>query len=266
MARARNIKPGIFKNEILGVADPIYTLLFQGLWLLADREGRLEDRPLRIKAEVFPYRDGMDVAAMLDWLQAHGFICRYVAGGVALIQVLHFVKHQNPHKNEPPSTYPAPIETISEEIGTTPEKIGSARADPGFLIPDPGFLIPENAAAAPPAPPPPVLPAKVAKPDDVADQTWGDWLQLRKAKKAPVTATVLNGARTQAGLAGLTVEEFLQVWCRRGSTGLEAAWLKPEELGRAPPGRTSVNRQEALEARSRHVAKQWAEEMRNAVQ
>ncbi len=69
MARARNIKPGLFKNEILGVAEPIYTLLFEGLWLLADREGRLEDRPLRIKAEIFPYREGLDLVSMLGWLE-----------------------------------------------------------------------------------------------------------------------------------------------------------------------------------------------------
>jgi len=30
-------------------------LLYPGLWMLADREGRLEDRPLRIKAEILPY-------------------------------------------------------------------------------------------------------------------------------------------------------------------------------------------------------------------
>ena len=48
MARARNIKPALFKNEVLGVADPIATLLFIGLWTLADRRGILEDRPLQI--------------------------------------------------------------------------------------------------------------------------------------------------------------------------------------------------------------------------
>jgi hypothetical protein len=52
--RACNIKPGFFKNEVLGTAVPILSLLFSGLWGLADREGRLEDRPLRIKAEIFP--------------------------------------------------------------------------------------------------------------------------------------------------------------------------------------------------------------------
>lgn len=147
MARARNIKPGLFKNEILGVADPLYTLLFQGLWLLADREGRLEDRSLRIKVEVFPYRDGIDMNAMLGWLARSGFIQRYQCGGLALIQILNFTKHQNPHKNEPESIYAPP-----DELGTTSEEIGSAPADPGFLTPDSGLLIP--AAAAPPPPKP----------------------------------------------------------------------------------------------------------------
>src|SRR5690625_577204 len=58
--RARNIKPGLFKNEILGEADPIYSLLFIGLWTLADKEGRLENRPKRIRAELFPSRFELD--------------------------------------------------------------------------------------------------------------------------------------------------------------------------------------------------------------
>ena len=27
----------------------------------------------------------------------------------------------------------------------------------------------------------------------------------------------------------MSLEDFLQVWCRRGSQGLEAAWLRPDE-------------------------------------
>lgn len=165
MARARNIKPGLFRNEILGVADPLYTLLFEGLWLLADREGRLEDRPLRIKGDVFPYRDGIDVNAMLGWLEGSGFIRRYRVSGLALIHILKFTKHQNPHKNEPPSEFPSE----PEEIGRTTEEIGSAPADPGFRIPDSGLL--EKPQAAPAAPPPipdrkPRKPAKTLIPED----------------------------------------------------------------------------------------------------
>jgi hypothetical protein len=141
MARARNIKPALFKNEILGVADPIYTLLFSGLWLLADREGRLEDRPLRIKAELFPYRDGMDMPAMLGWLHDSGFIYRYSYGENRYIEIANFTKHQNPHKNEAASEIPSvSIGCIStDKIGTNTDKIGSAPADSlslDLLIPD----------------------------------------------------------------------------------------------------------------------------------
>lgn len=147
MARARNIKPGLFRNEILGIADPLYTILFEGLWVLADREGRLEDRPLRIKADIFPYRDGLSMDSMLDWLAANGFIVRYEVNGAKYIEILNFKKHQNPHKNETESEIPAPVSVgaSSESIGTTSEKIGSARAD--SLSTDPGFLIPESISA-----------------------------------------------------------------------------------------------------------------------
>jgi hypothetical protein len=141
MARARNIKPGFFKNEVLGVADPLYSLLFEGLWVLADRAGRLEDRPLRIKGEVFPYREGIDIDAMLNWLQDNEFIRRYEVDSKRYILVLEFVKHQNPHKNEAESIIPPP-----DEIGKKPEIIGATRADPGFLIPD--SLIADTGAEA----------------------------------------------------------------------------------------------------------------------
>ena len=52
MARSRNIKPGLFANELLGDADPIISLLFIGLWTIADKEGRLENRPKKIRASV----------------------------------------------------------------------------------------------------------------------------------------------------------------------------------------------------------------------
>ena len=125
MARARNIKPGFFRNEILGTSDPLYSLLFEGLWLLADREGRLEDRPLRIKADIFPYREGLHIDDMLDWLQANDFILRYQMDGKKCIQIINFAKHQNPHKNETPSEIPAP----PERAEFCSEKIGTARAD-----------------------------------------------------------------------------------------------------------------------------------------
>lgn len=75
-----------------------------------------------------------------------------------------------------------------------------------------------------------------ACPDDVDPQTWADWLALRKAKRAPVTETVLREARKEADKAGMALGAFLAIWCRRGSQGLEADWLKPSERqGHGPP-------------------------------
>ncbi|MCF5179611.1 phage replication protein [Pseudomonas syringae] len=151
MARARNIKPALFKNEILGVADPMATLLFEGLWLLADKAGRLEDRPLRIKGELFPYRDGVDIEGLLQFLASEGFITRYTVGAKRYIQVENFDKHQNPHRNEPESVIPSVSEgCITTDFGgTTSAIIGSARAD--SLIPDSLNLIPDSLTTPTPA-------------------------------------------------------------------------------------------------------------------
>lgn len=67
------------------------------------------------------------------------------------------------------------------------------------------------------------------RPQEVSEQTWADWITLRKAKKAPVTKTVLRQAGVEANKAGLSLEAFLGLWCARGSQGLEASWLKPED-------------------------------------
>ncbi len=77
------------------------------------------------------------------------------------------------------------------------------------------------------------------RPESVDAQVWADWLALRKAKKAPVTPTVLERAEAEAKLAGLSLEDFLRVWCARGSQGLLAEWLKPDE--RRPSGQRSAD-------------------------
>lgn len=148
MARARNIKPAFFKNYDLADAGPVAQLLFAGLWCLADREGRLEDKPRLIKAELFPYYD-CDINGELTGLERLGFVRRYKVGDVAVIEVLNFKKHQTPHNTEKASALPAyhgqkPLEaapavgngeltvnTPLENDGKTPDSL-----IPDSLIPD----------------------------------------------------------------------------------------------------------------------------------
>lgn len=120
MARSRNIKPGFFSNEVLAELPPLTRLMFIGLWCLADREGRLQDRPKRIKHELLGYDDvtSVEVDQMLQQLHDNDFIIRYEVDGERYIQVTNFLKHQNPHCREQESTIPAP-DTAQMELART---------------------------------------------------------------------------------------------------------------------------------------------------
>lgn len=184
MARARNLKPALFKNELLGAADPLLTILFQSLWTLADREGRLEDRPLRIKAETFPYREGLDINGYLTELQRLGFILRYEVEGQRLIQVVNFKKHQTPHNTERPSTLPGIEAGNLIGIGYNGTSVKSPLKDcektdalpPDSLLltpstPTPETRLPKKQAAA------------FALPDWIDKTQWDLWIKTRKGKK-----------------------------------------------------------------------------------
>jgi hypothetical protein len=124
--RCRNVKPRFFSNERLAECDPLARLLFIGLWCLADRDGRLEDRPKRIRAEVLPYDDG-NVDTLLGQLAAAGFIARYEVDGRKLIQVNEFAKHQKPHPREQSEGYPAPQVPSPEKVRPSRTKIRPGR-------------------------------------------------------------------------------------------------------------------------------------------
>lgn len=137
MARSRNIKPGFFCNEDMVELDFATRLLFAGLWTVADREGRLEDRPKKIKINVFP-ADDVDVDGMLESLAAKKFIVRYEVNGAKYVQITNWHKHQNPHHTEKHSVIPdcnGEI-TVKEQLrpSDSPKHDGGNLAD--SLIPD----------------------------------------------------------------------------------------------------------------------------------
>ena len=114
MPRARLLKPGFFKNEELARLSERHRLLYAGLWTLADREGRLEDRPARIKGELFPY-EPVDIEPLLIDLARRGFIVRYSYDDPRghrsrshAIAIPTFLNHQTPHHREGKSSIPPP--------------------------------------------------------------------------------------------------------------------------------------------------------------
>lgn len=137
MARVRNLKPGFFSNEDLAECGPWTRLCFAGLWTIADREGRLEDRPKRIKGQLFPM-DAIEIDPILDELERHHFIQRYAVNVQGFIQIIAFSKHQNPHHREPSSVIPSPKSPglLSDNDGM--EALGQPEAlPPSSVIPSP---------------------------------------------------------------------------------------------------------------------------------
>jgi len=114
MSRIRSLKPDFFEDEDLAELPFWVRILYEGLWTLADKSGRLEDRPARKKAKIFPYEkvnvdDGLNkLAGPKRHSPNHPpFIVRYDVNGEKYIQVLNFRKHQSPHHTEKESIIPA---------------------------------------------------------------------------------------------------------------------------------------------------------------
>lgn len=155
--RARNIKPGFFKNPDLADAGPMAQLLCIGLWCMADKEGRLKDQPRVIKAEVFPYYE-IDVNRELTVIQRLGHIRRYEVGGIKVIEVINFRKHQSPHHTERGSELPA-YDGVSDCFVTEHEIHGEVTVNSPLenggnpsdsLIPDSLIHLSKNPPSSPP--------------------------------------------------------------------------------------------------------------------
>ncbi len=200
MARARNIKPAIMDNEDLSDFDPLTRLLFVYLWMLADREGRLEDRPKRIAAQALPYDRTANVDGMLQDLAEGQFITRYVVKDIKVIQITAFLKHQTPHGTEKDSVLPDEsgkytVHTrgkngyatgafvLVDSLGIVSEQLDNSSLtvktqSPNTLIPD--SLIPDSSLTsvsegAQSAKPPASQRGSRIDPDWVLPRTWGEW-------------------------------------------------------------------------------------------
>ena len=94
---------------------------------------------------------------------------------------------------------------------------------------EPSIEPPKNPHPARGAPP---LPA------DVPASLWADFLAVRKAAKAPLTQTALDGIKREAAKAEMSLSDVLSLCCERGWRGFNASWVSgaagPAKKGAAP--------------------------------
>lgn len=184
--RARNIKPGFFTNDQLSELPFEARLLFIGLWCMADRDGRLEDRPKAIKMRIFP-ADALDVEPLLAGLERQRLIQRYEREGLRCIAIPAFAEHQRPHPNETSSGLPAyDVAPAPSSNGASTSNQGVKRSalNPSSLNVD--VLNPEKdpTAAARPAELPEFAEFRASYPERNGNQPWRRALTAANARLA----------------------------------------------------------------------------------
>lgn len=145
-------------------------------------------------------------------------------------------------ENQAANAYSPPIENQNESaLNAEKRPINSPESAPGAAA---GVSAAESAGAAPKRMRTRQSPAAVPKPDDVPEQLWRDWLAVRKAKRAPLTATALAGVRREAKKAGLSLEQAIQICVEWGWQGFRAEWMENRSQrasGRAGPSRAGTH-------------------------
>lgn len=243
MARIRTIKPEFPQSESMGNVSRDARLCFVMLWTISDDSGRLRGNSRMLASLLFPYDDDAPalIGVWLDELEREGCIARYMVDGAAYVEIAKWLSHQ---KIDKPTPSKLPSIDDGYRIIANPRESSALDLDQGSKdqrTKDQGEAQRKRSAT----------PHPIAQPEDVDQQTWTDWLSLRKAKRAPVSETVLAGARAESVKAGMTLDAFLQVWCLRGSQGLQADWLRPDERKTASRVQVSFAQQDEADRRKR---------------
>lgn len=155
----------------------------------------------------------------IKWLEAHGFVTADRSNGRKTTYVVA-VTNQSATRTGPPN------EPVRQTDQTSPPRGLNQSATRTLTVnnrKEPS--IKEDARA------------RVNRPDGVTELVWSDFLAIRRAKKAPLTATALAGIEREAAKAGMTLADALAVCCERGWQALRADWLA--QPARASPAKRS---------------------------
>lgn len=90
----------------------------------------------------------------------------------------------------------------------------------------------------------------------VTDQHAQDWLTVRRKKDSPLTPTAWEAVRTQAALAGMTLDDAVRTAAEKNWAGFMAKWIGA--AGEPLPAGNG-NRQVQLEDRNRALGDEWAQ-------
>lgn len=115
MLRKRTLDPELLRDDRFSELPVGARLLMVALPCLADRNGRLWLKPKRIKADLFPYDDGISAQDIQRWIEALAaetvdppYLILYKVGDAVAVEIQGFVDAHRPHPNEMRGAIPGP--------------------------------------------------------------------------------------------------------------------------------------------------------------
>lgn len=252
----RYLKPGVRDSEAIDSLSPLAEVLFYRLLVTVDDFGRYDGRAAMIKAHCFPIKD-MPVAkcaALLQELHDRGLVVLYMVDDKPYVQMCKWdnVPRAKESKHPAPDvdamhlhTYaskPRAVLPLTETVTGTETETVNQNKD----------TAPRKRSASTP---------KISKPIDVDEQVWSDFLTIRKAKGAPLTATALAGIEREAAKAGMTLQAALETCCARGWQGFKAEWIQREVTSATATRQGAVAMPMTFKERDEALARKRWEEM-----
>lgn len=218
---SRILREGILTSERVAELGWPAEVFYRRLMSVVDDYGRYYATPMLLRAACYPlHLDKVSDADIGKWLQATekaGLVSVYPASdGKRYLQMADF-KQQVRAKD---SRFPAPDGQMrSTCVADATQMQASVYLDVD-VCEDEDDKRPRAAREVLQG-----IDPKIAK----------DFAALRRAKKAPITQTAIDGIAREAMKAGLTLESALAVCCERGWTGFKAEWMTPSRAGPLVP-------------------------------
>lgn len=207
----RIIREDILTSESVDALDPPAEVFYRRLMSKVDDHGLYDARTAILKSHLYPLRhDRVREADITRWLaacQKAGLIVLYSHDGKPYLQML---KTKWKARSEPKYPLPTSARNCTHPQATAPLVVDV----------DVDVVVGEDVVDAAPSAP--------AAPDlfpDVDQAVVADFKRLRTSKRAPITATAVDGIRREAAKAGVTLEAALRTCCERGWTGFKAEWV-----------------------------------------
>lgn len=207
--KKRIIDPEMFSDDRLASCGSFGLTLYMGLLCSSDVEGRLEDRPAKIKAKIFPYFD-VDVNQVLTLLSTQGLIIRYKVGAVSVIQIVGFSDKKLSYNNEKSYDLPAYVKSKDEVLEATDQLVTNCdQADSQLNININNNILNnitrgecEGGKAKPKS-----LPAVLVLPDNLEEARGVilEWLEYKKERKKEYKPTGLKSLVARLSEVGAVI-------------------------------------------------------------